>query len=892
MTEKGELATDSPTRIASLRQRVDAMRDTVRKRLDQHSTGIQAAAGLAQATEQFVLERWQEAIERHAVNFRGDLERTSALILVGGSGRGDIAPYSDVDLLFLHTTESPQPFESCVAQVVRDCWDAGLKLGSSVRTPQDVLRTAKADPQFATTLVEARRLWGSEELFDRTMRQYQNAVLKGRRRQFIDASIAERDKEREAHGATVQQLEPDVKRSLGGLRDLHLIRWIGAARYGTSNIESLKLQGAISPAEALRLTLAHEYITAVRIRLHLAAGRPQDVLTRDDQLRIAEQRGIAGTAGQRPVERFMQEYFQHSMAIAEIAARFVQRHRQQPIAQRLVHFVMNHRVDDIYRVGPEFIDIPRRLRARHCVTLEDILRLYVTAGLHGAMLAPGLQEHVKSAARNIPDAQLSTEAARLFVQFLSNPGHLGRLVRSMHETGILEVVLPSLRHIRCLLQFNQYHSYTVDEHTLRTIEAAESFLTTDTPLCQAYREIPHKHLLHLALLLHDAGKGFEEDHSEVGRRLAWDAANRLGMPEHHRDLLVFLVHRHLLMATLAFRRDTSDPEVLLNFNYQVGSLDALRMLYVLTAADISAVGPGVWNDWKAELLAALYDRSMIWLSGKSYLFEEPTRLQRIFADVTRQLSPTPDEADGLQKQLASLPTHYLLATPPERIAADLVVTKRLSDSDIEIESKYESETRTVEYRVIVHESVSAGCFHKLTGVLSAKRMEILSAQICTTPDGIVIDSYRVRDYDHEGEVPEFRQEEVARLIRQALRGELDVETLFQSRARFATNVVVGPVSNLPMRVVVDNDSSDKYTIIDIFAHDRPGLLYRISRTLFEWQMSVVLAKISTHFDQVVDVFYITDSTGRKISDGNRLKQLRDGLSAQIEQFEQASAAGA
>ncbi len=893
MTETpGGLPEDSAARIARLRQHVDAMRETVRKRLDQNSTGIQASAGLAQATEEFLIDRWNKAVDRHAVNLRGDLERSGALIFVGGSGRGDVAPYSDVDLLFLHAADSAAPFETCVAQVVRDCWDAGLKLGHSIRTPQDLLRTAKADPQFATTLVEARRIWGSSELVDRTLRQYQNSVLKGRRRQFIDACIAERDKERVAHGATAQQLEPDVKRSLGGLRDLHLIRWIGAARYGTSNIDSLKLQGALTPADALRLTLAHEYITAVRIRLHLAAGRPQDVLTRDDQLRIAAQRGIPGTAGQRPVERFMQEYFQHSMAIAEITARFVQNHRQQPVAQRLYHFVMNHRVDDIYRVGPEYIDLPRSLRSRHCSTLEEILRLYVTAGLHCVNLSPGLAEHVKAAARNIPDAQLSAEASRLFLEFLSTPGHLGGLVRSLYDTGVLEVILPVMRHVRCLLQFNQYHSYTVDEHTLRTIDAAESFLATDTPLGQAYREIPHKELLHLALLLHDAGKGYEEDHSEVGRRLAWDAAVRLGMPEHQRDLLVFLVHRHLLMATLAFRRDTTDPEVLLNFNYEVGSPDALRMLYVMTAADISAVGPGVWNDWKAELLAALYDRSMIWLSGKSYLFEEPTRLQRTFADVTRELNPAPEDTDALRRRLESLPTHYLLATPPERIAADLIIAKRLTDADIEIESKYEAETRTVEYRVIVHESVSAGCFHKLTGVFSAKRMEILSAQICTTPDGIVIDSYRVRDYDHEAEVPEFRQTEVAKLIRQALRGELDVERLFQSRSRFATNVVQGPVSNLPMRVVIDNDSSDKYTILDIFAHDRPGLLYRIARTLFEWQMSVVLAKISTHFDQVVDVFYITDSTGRKISDGTRLKQLRDGLSTQIAQFEEAAAAGA
>lgn len=888
MTDAAVKADDRAARIVWLRQQVDAIRDSVRKRLDQSSTGIQAAASLAEATEAFLLERWKDAIERLGLTSNTELERQTAIVLVGGSGRGDVAPFSDVDLLFLHAADGPSLYNDCVAQVVRDCWDAGLKLGHSVRTPQDTLRMAKADAQFSTTLVDARRLWGSEELVDRTLRNYHSTVLRARRRQFIETCIAERDKERVSHGATVQQLEPDVKRSLGGLRDLHLIRWIGAARYEASDINSLKLLGALTPEDALRLTLAHEYILSVRHRLHLAAGRPQDVLTRDDQLRIAEQRGIPGTAGQRPVERFMQEYFQHSMAIAEIAGRFAERHRRLPVAQRVLDFVMSHRVDDIYRVGPEFIDIPRRLRSRHCSTLEDVLRLYVSAALHCVKIAPGLMEHVKTVARTFPEGPLSAEASRLFLEFLSRPGRLSSLVRSLHDTGVLEVVLPAWRHIRCLLQFNQYHSYTVDEHTLRTIEAAESFLNDQGPLGQAYRAIPHKELLHLALLLHDAGKGFEEDHSEVGRRLAWDATQRLGLPEHQRDLLVFLVHRHLLMATLAFRRDTTDPEVLLNFNYEVGSPDALRMLFVLTASDISAVGPGVWNDWKAELLAALYDRSMIWLSGKSYLFEEPARLQRTFADVQRQLNPPPEEADGWRKRLESLPTHYLLATLPERIAADLVIAKRLGNADIEVESQYDAETRTVEYRVIVHESVSAGCFHKLTGVLSAKRMEILSAQICTTTDGLVIDSYRVRDYDHDGEVPEFRQAEVAKLIRQALSGELDVEKLFQTRSRFLPNAVQGPVSNLPMRVVVDNETSDKYTILDVFAHDRPGLLYRIARTLFEWQLSVVLAKISTHFDQVVDVFYVTDSTGRKISDGDRLKQLRDGLAAQILQFEQTS----
>lgn len=881
-------ADDAAARLLALRRQVDVIRESAQRRLAQHATGIHIATGLSEQIDALVVTLFEQTLRTQPPELQERLRQTGAVIAVGGSGRGDVAPYSDVDLLFLHEADAPAALTDCVSQMVRDCWDAGLKLGHSVRTPADTLRMARQDPQFATTLVDARMLWGHAGLVEPMLKRYRQTVLQGRRLQFIDACIAERLKERQQHGAAVQQLEPDVKRSLGGLRDLHLMRWIGAARQGTSDLESLKLQGALSSDDARRLTLAHEYLLSVRISLHLAAGRLQDVLTRDDQLRIAEERGIAGTAGQRAVERFMQQYFEHSMAIAEIVGRFVSRQRGRPFIRQIVDFVISYRVDEIYRVTPEYIDVPRRFRAQVTRSVEDVLRLYLSAALHQVAIAPELLDQIKSAAKTFSHIELSAEAARLFLQFLGRPGNLGALVRSLYDTGVLEVILPAMKHVRCLLQFNQYHHYTVDEHTLRTIEAAESFGRHAGPLGQAYQAIPHQELLHLALLLHDAGKGYEEDHSEVGRRLAWEAAMRLGLPEHQRDLLVFLVHRHLLMATLAFRRDTTDPEVLLNFNYEVGSPDALRMLYVLTAADISAVGPDVWNDWKAELLTAFYDRCMIWLSGKSYLFEEPTRLQRVLSDVQRHISPPVEDAERWQRRLESLPTHYVLATPPARIARDLLTVQQRPPHEIHVESTFEPDTGTVEYRIIADENVCTGCFHKITGVLSAKRMEILNAQICTTPDGVIIDSYRVRDYDHDGEVPDFRREDVAKLIRQALHGALDVEALFRTRSRFSSSAVHGPVSNLPRRVVIDNETSDRYTIIDIFAHDRPGLLYRISRALFELQLSVALAKISTHFDQVVDVFYVTDADGCRVRNGDRLRDIRDRLSAQIEQFEQTT----
>lgn len=883
----------SADRVSARKRRLEDLRNKVRSRYEQGATGLQVASLQSSLLDEWVVGILEESLKDCPADRQAELKRGLTVIAVGGTGRGELAPYSDCDLLFLYASSAESTATEWVSGVVREFWDCGLKLGHSVRTPADALRTARQDAHFATSLTDARRLWGAEPMAGDFLRRFQRSIAGSRRRAFAAEAIAAREAERQQFGGATQQLEPDVKCSPGGLRDVHLIRWAGFAFYGTSDLNSLKLRGALSPDDALALVNAVDFLTHIRIGLHLAAGKPQDTLTRDEQLRFAQERGVNGTAGQRPVERFMQEYFRHSTAIAEISRRFVERHQRPPLARRLLDFVMTYRIDDIYRIGPEFLDVPYRHRERVCSSPEGVLKLYLAAARYRVRLAPHLEELITRQVRAFP-VDLSPEAARAFLAILGTTGILGPILRSMHATGALEYVLPPLQHIRCLLQFNQYHHFTVDEHTLRAIEAAESFDRDPGAVGQAYREIQHKDLLHLSLLLHDAGKGFEEDHCIVGWRLAQDQTVRLGLPEHQRELVAGLVLQHLQMTNLGLRRDTSDPEVLLRFSHDIGSAEALRMLFVHTAADMSAVGPGVWNEWKSELVSSLYERSLLWLSGKSYLFDEPTRLERARNEVLQCVNETDEKLREAvvrmwKDRLKRFPPHYLLATPPERIAADLQIVCCRESEDIHIESRYEPDTATVEYRIITDERVGSGCFHKLTGILTAKRMEILSAQICTSQDGVIIDSYRVQDFDHDGDVPQFRIDEVSDLIRKALHGELDVNALFQSRTRFQTLGRQGPVSNLPLRVVIDNESSDRYTVVDVFAHDRPGLLYTIARTLYSLDASVVLAKISTHFDQVVDVFYIADATGGKIRQSLRLKLIRDTLMSEIAAFEERSA---
>jgi [protein-PII] uridylyltransferase len=878
-------------RLSARRERFAQIRERAKHLADGGATGIQVAASISEATDAFVVDLCLDAVNALDDSVRQTTEDNAALIAVGGSGRGDLAPYSDVDLLFLHHGPANKPFRACAAQVVRDCWDAGIKLGQSVRTVGESIGLARQEIEVATTLVESRLLWGSERLFDELRQNVRRRVVggRGRRKAFVNACLSARKEERVQQGATFSRLEPDVKRSLGGLRDIHLIRWVGFACYGVSDIDSLRLQGAISRDDARALLTAQEFLLRLRNDLHFNAGREHDMLTREEQLRLAEERNIEGSRALRPVERFMRTYFRHTESIADISKRFVARHQTTPVHERVVESLMTHRSDGQFLVGPRRIDVVARHRQSVLGSLDGVLKLFRSAAFYGVESAATAVDAIKRAPHEVP-REVTKEQARAFLDILRCTGSLGVTLRGMYDVGLLERLIPDMAHARCLLQFNQYHSYTVDEHSLRAVEAAAAFENDVGPVGTAYRAIHHKEILHLALLLHDLGKGFEGDHSDIGAEIAERIAERLHLPDHHRDTVIFLVYRHLQMFHLALRRDISDPEVLWSLSREVGTPETLRMLYVLTAADLVAVGPGVWTAWKAEVLTELYDRTMLVVSGKHHRHAEPQRIAAVRKHVQNSIVPLEsqtgdgDPSDWIRQRLDSFPPHYLAATPPGRIASDLDIMQRLEPNEIVVEGRFDKATRTVEFRVITKGDAAVGCFHKIAGALAAKRLEIVSADISTSSDGTVVDGFRVIDDDYEENVPSDRIDDVADTIRGVLNGEVSIKGLFKRHQRFGMADASGPSSDLPTRVVIDNDSSEHSTIVDVFAHDRRGLLYAISRELFAMGLSVVLAKIATHLDQVVDVFYVTDERGEKIRDGERLRTIRHRLVEHIESF--------
>jgi [protein-PII] uridylyltransferase len=476
-----------------------------------------------------------------------------------------------------------------------------------------------------------------------------------------------------------------------------------------------------------------------------------------------------------------------------------------------------------------------------------------------------------------------------FREILRNVAGLSGTIRAMAETGVLDWLVPPFREIRNLMQFNQYHSFTVDEHTLKTLDEVARLASDTSPVGSAYKEIRHRATLHLALILHDSAKGRAGDHSIIGETLAEQVAERLQLAANKKSMLMFLVRHHLIMPDLAFRRDISDRGMLMDFARLIGAPELLRMLYCLTVADIRAVGPDVWTDWKGELLAALYDRANLILSGRPYNHLERERIQRIRLAARQSFQPAGDQsatsaeewATWADQQLDSLPAMYLMNQQPSRIARDLTVIQQLSELKVHIEGEFEPETEMVTYRAFATERCASGSFHKIAGILSGMGMDIREAFVCTSTQGFVIASFRGADKDFTGLVPESRIEDAVGVIADVLLAKRHPDTAFRRSGILRLPRSRGVIIRQDPKVAIDNDCSQRYTVIDVFATDTQGLLYTLASALHNQGLTVHLARIDTSVDQVVDVFYVLDEHGRKLESPEKIEAVRSSLLEEI-----------
>lgn len=857
-------------------------REVIHQRLLAGASGAEIMDALTELVDGLIIGRYRNGLRQLGETAETVAGQSCCLVALGSYGRRELAPYSDIDLMVLFKPDAKGMIPDLVKTVLHPLWDAGFQVGHSVRTIPECLDLAAQDLTIRTSMMEARFVAGSAALFQEFHDRYGRRIVGRGVDRFIDQKLEERRREYEKFGETVYLLEPNVKKSKGGLRDLHMLQWIGMARYHAPTIRELADRGLLSRQDYRALTEAREFLWRVRALMHVHAGHAQEILTFDEQVWLARKFGYQDRPYLLAVEQFMQAYYRHTMGLHDRMMRFVNRCRTVSLWTRLTRLMPAPRLERHFVARGNVLTVPAETRPRVLDSPGLLLKLFDLARDRALDIDPEVIEDIHRHVETIPARAFdSPDVSAAFMRILAGPRTAGTL-ESMHRAHLLERLIPAFATVRGLMQFNQYHKYTVDEHSLLAVARAEAFERDAGVIGQVYREIPRKDLLHLAILLHDLGKGREEDHSEVGKRIAEETAARLGLNEQDTRTLVLLVHQHLLMAHTAFRRDPYDGNVLLTFARAVGTPAVLKKFLVLTAADIAAVGPGVLTKWKESLLIELYLRTLPEVSGERQDPWGDERMAQLVKDVGAAMGERTDPA-WIEAQLREFPLRYLHGTAPARIAGHLAAIRGLGTRDVKVDSAFNEALGVCEYAVITRNDVIPGIFSKIAGVLAAMGLDILDAQIVTRHDDVVVDTFQVSDADYAGAPPAERREDVGRAIRRVLLGETTVEELMGRYRRLDCQRRL-PTLRQPTEVQVDNETSDRATIIDVFAEDRQGLLYVITRAIFTLGLSVQAARISTRLDQVADVFYVTDAKGGKVTDPARLETIRATIKTEIDRF--------
>ena len=871
-------------------------RQALRQRLLKGSSGAEVMAALTEFVDGLIIGKYKNAMRQAGEGAQVAGAQHCCLVALGGYGFRELAPYSDIDVMFLFREEAGEAAPTLFREVLHHLWDLGFQVGHSMRTIDDCIDLAGKDLTIRTAMMSARFMTGSPHLFQEFNRRYAREVVGRGRGRFIEQKVEERRREYEKFGQTVYLLEPNVKKSKGGIRDFHLLRWAGMARFQASTLQDLADRGFLSRQDLLSLTEARDFVWRVRAFLHLEAGRAEEILSFDEQVRLASLYGFQDQSHLLGVEQFMQQYYRHTMGLHEALLRFVDRCQAVSVKRRSPGALPAAKVNGYFVVTSRQLTVPSELRARVLESPDLLLQLFEMARSRRLKIDTDLLDEIHSHMDSMSSEAFRTpEVSRVFLKILAGPDAVAATLEAMHRVHLLEKVIPVFATLRGLMQFNQDHKYTVDEHTLRAVAKAEALALESGVIGAVYQEIRRKDLLHLAILLHDLGKGRKEDHCEVGKVIAEETAARLGCDPQETRTLVFLVHRHLLMSHTAFRRDPYDEKVLVPFAKAVGTPEVLRKLLALTVADISAVGPGVMTKWKASLLNELYLRTLSVVLGEQAQTDDSDRLKQLAGEVAREFTDTADAGlDWIESQLGQFPLRYLYGTPPKRIAADLRAVRRLQAEDVLVEDRFNEELGICEYTVITHDT--PGIVSKIAGVMSSQGLQIVDAQITTREDGVVVNYFQASDPDFEGAPPAERGASIAEAIIRVLKGEEEVERMMSRHTRLSS------VSRLPAgrhvtEVKVDNETCDRSTIVDVFADDTQGLLYAITRSIFQLGLSVQAARISTRIDddikqslrtigrhQVADVFYVTDRQGAKIEDHSRLEAIRETIKEDIDLF--------
>lgn len=806
-------------------------------------------------------------------------ERLS-VIAVGGYGRGEMAPFSDVDLLFLTPYKITAWAESVIEAMLYMLWDLKLKVGHSARTVRDCLRLGREDFTIRTAMLEHRFVAGDAALASELDTALRRDLFTGTAREFIEAKLTERD-ERHIRQGQRYMVEPNVKEGKGGLRDLQSLFWIGKYIHGVQDAADLVPLGVFTNEEFANFIAAEDFQWAVRCHLHLLTGRATEQLSFDMQVQVAEAMGYEDRAGRRAVEVFMQGYFRHATEVGDLTRIFLTgleatHLKAAPLLERL--FTRKPRTRAGYTVIHNRLAIADD--AAFLAVPLNLLHIFEEALRTGMLIHPNAMRLIKSNLHLIDEnLRQDPTAQKIFLGLLLKHGNPERALRRMNELGVLSAFVPEFEHIVAMMQFNMYHSYTVDEHTIQTImnlsQIEHGDLIEDLPVASSILEAGiNRRVIYVALLLHDIAKGRPEDHSILGAQMARKIAARLGLKPDEVDTVEWLVRYHLLMSDMAQKRDIADPRTVRDFAKAVRTVERLDLLCVLTVCDIRGVGPDTWNNWKAVLIRALYRQTRVALEEGMEALNRENRgaeakkaLRTVLIDWSRK---------DLQIETSR---HYDPYWQGLHITAHEVFARLLlglEEDEIRIDLHPDEDRDATRACFVMHDH--PGIFARLAGALALVGANVVDARSYTTKDGFVTAAFWVQDVEdtpyEASRLPRLRN-----MIAKTLAGEVVARKAMVDRDKVKKRE---RAFRVPTHITFDNEGSEIYTIIEVDTRDRPGLLHDLARTLADSNVYIANAVIATYGEQCVDTFYVKDMFGLKYHTVSKQRTLEKRLRSALE----------
>jgi [protein-PII] uridylyltransferase len=869
-----------------LKEALASGRAEIRKRLDSGKAGGTATVHALSFLIDQIIRVIHDYADRHAYPVANPTaaERL-ALVAVGGYGRAELAPQSDIDLLFLLPYKRTPRSEQVIEFILYLLWDLGLKVGHATRSVDECIRLSRDDMTIRTAILEARFIWGDDKLYAEMRETFQRQVVKGTARQFIEAKLKERAERHKRWGDSRYVLEPNIKEGKGGLRDLHTLFWIAKYVHRVERMEDLVLKGVFTAEEATIFAKAQEFLWTLRCHLHYITGRAEDRLTFDVQSQISALMSYTDHRGARGVERFMKHYFLVAKDVGELTRIFCTALEIESVpksALRLPGFMQRKRTLDGFAVENDRLTV-----AKSTAFTDDprnFLRIFRVAQQNGLDIHPYALRLIRQNLKRI-DAKLrnDADANTLFMDILTDANDAEGTLRRMNEAGVFGRFVPDFGRVVAQTQHDMYHSYTVDEHTIFAIgilhRIESGALKADHPLaCEIIHKIQSRRALYFALLLHDIAKGRGGDHSELGAEIGLKLGPRVGLTAEETETVAWLVRYHLSMSNTAFKRDIQDAQTIRDFARLVQSPERLRLLLCLTVADIRAVGPNIWNNWKATLLRELYYRTEEVLGGAAPDEAAPSRVAAAQTALWAQLKDW--SADDVTAHFArGYPAYWLqVDTETQARHARMIREAEHTGAPISLDTRIDRSRAVTE--ITIYTADHPGLFSRIAGAMALSGANIVAAQIFTMANGMALDTFTVQESGGAGQssgIAFDKPERLARLathIEQALSGRLKLKEALAKRPAIVSRTRVFTV---PPRVVIENTASRTHTVVEVNGRDRPGLLFDVTSALTQLGLSISTAKIATYGERAIDVFYVKDVFGHKIDEDPKLKRIREKL---------------